>query len=97
MKKTLLLLICFMIGNLYSQTWEMKNKSVFWSVSFPDDNIGWAVGYEGASSSMSIIYKTTNGGNNWIRQYENNGSQLAYVYFVDILTGWACGTNGMLL
>lgn len=97
MRKSTLLLIFFALCNLYPQTWEMKNKSVFLSVSFPDDNIGWAVGYEGASSSTSIIYRTTNGGNDWIRQYENSGSQLTYVYFMDVMNGWACGANGMLL
>jgi photosystem II stability/assembly factor-like uncharacterized protein len=97
MKKTIFVLLFFMIGNLYSQTWEMKFKSVFASVSFPDENIGWAVGYEGSTSSTSIIYKTTNGGDDWIRQYEKNGSVLASVYFMDIMTGWACGSNGLLL
>ncbi len=96
MKKTILLLICFMLGNLYPQNWEMKLKSLFESISFPDDNIGWAVGFEGYSH-IGIIYKTTDGGNYWIRQYAINGSELNYVYFMDIMTGWACGSGGMLL
>lgn len=97
MKKFLLPLLFIIVCNLYSQTWEHKFKAVFWSVSFPDDNIGWAVGYEGFAHT-SIIYKTTDGGNDWIRQYgSKNGSELMSVHFIDTLTGWACGTNGMLL
>ena len=98
MKKTLLLITFIMLCNTYPQSWQHKFRTVFSSVSFPNDNIGYAVGHEGVNNFNSIIYKTTDGGNNWFRQYApQDGSMLFSVHFNNTSTGWACGKNGKLL
>lgn len=62
------------------------------SVFFKDINTGWIVG------SGGVIFKSQNGGSNWIRQ-ENGGyhEDLKSVFFTTLDTGWTCGANGFLL
>ena len=59
----------------------------FNSVFFIDENTGWLTGMGGWT------YKTTNGGNSWIR-VSTIGSFFYYdVYFINALTGWLAGSN----
>ncbi len=54
-------------------------------VSFVSPTHGWIVGNGGA------IYKTTNGGTNWVRQTSPTSRGLVRVDFIDTLRGWATG------
>lgn len=64
---------------------------VLLSVKFPSVNIGYVVGAAG------IIFKTTNGGENWARQSSGTSNSLSSVFFTDINTGYIVGGNGMIL
>jgi photosystem II stability/assembly factor-like uncharacterized protein len=44
-----------------------------------------------------IMLKTTNGGNNWIRQSSGTGNWLYSVHFIDPLHGWVVGDFGTIL
>lgn len=67
----------------------------FRSITFPTDNIGYAVGgYEYGSSG--VIYKTSNGGENWIQQGIVN-RDLNSIHFRDALTGYTVGESGIIL
>jgi len=44
-----------------------------------------------------LIIKTTDGGNNWLRQDEGVGEQLFCASFIDENTGWAVGEAGTIL
>jgi len=61
------------------------------SVYFIDGNTGWVVGQYG------MILKTTNGGNNWIKQASNTNVNLFSTHFVNKSTGWAVGENSYIL
>jgi photosystem II stability/assembly factor-like uncharacterized protein len=57
------------------------------AVHFADDKTGWAVGHD------TVIIKTTDGGENWTKQYGGGESDnaLLSVYFKDGSHGWAVG------
>ena len=57
------------------------------SVYFPDVNTGWVVGEQ-------CIFRTLNGGENWINQFLTN--DFYAVWFINNSTGWAGGYNGSL-
>ncbi|RPI18344.1 MAG: T9SS C-terminal target domain-containing protein [Ignavibacteriae bacterium] len=68
------------------------------SIHFINLNEGWALG--GAWNNH--IFHTTNGGNNWILQNENisisdSPPSLKCLYFVDSLTGYAGGNQGLTM
>lgn len=62
-----------------------------WSTFFIDDSTGWIVGSDG------FITKTTNAGNEWIKQNSGTTLILKAVQFVDQNTGWICGDAGLIL
>ena len=62
------------------------------SVTFYDNNIGWAVGW----STSTPIIKTTDGGVNWFHQECGSITALNSVFIIDSLTGWVSG-NGSIL
>lgn len=57
----------------------------FEDVHFLDANTGYTAGRDG------VIYKTTNGGQNWTRQVAPYKSVLLSVFFFDYNTGWVSG------
>ena len=61
----------------------------FRDVFFIDASTGWVVG--------SSIYKTTDGGTSWTKQYGNSSSELDAISFSDPLNGWATGYNNLVL
>jgi photosystem II stability/assembly factor-like uncharacterized protein len=61
----------------------------FRDVFFLDATTGWAVG--------SSIYRTTDGGTNWTKQYGTPDSELADVSFADAQNGWAVGFANLVL
>jgi photosystem II stability/assembly factor-like uncharacterized protein len=101
MRKIILLISFFTIisSSANSQTgWYQQNSGTGYtlnSVFFLDSNTGYIVGDTTIGSlSAYIILKTTNGGLNWINQtppFPNNLNALKSVFFLDAITGWACG------
>ncbi len=65
------------------------------SIFFIDENNGFTVSeYEGAGS----IYKTTNGGTNWIQCYPPSyAATFRACHFENITTGWVAGDFGKIL
>lgn len=66
------------------------------SVHFVNESIGWVVGgIEEQGESYSRIFKTTDGGSNWIRQEHPTYPilNLSSVFFIDENTGWTVSTT----
>jgi photosystem II stability/assembly factor-like uncharacterized protein len=61
----------------------------FRDVFFIDASTGWIVG--------SSIYKTSDGGATWTKQYGDSSSELDAISFSDPLNGWATGFNNLVL
>ncbi len=61
-------------------------------VCFVNNNTGWLAGYTGSSG---VLYKTTNGINNFDFQ-SNFTKQLFSCCFTDENNGWVCGKNGYI-
>lgn len=88
----------------YSHIYKTTNSGVNWNdmyagqfhtyiydMTFLNSNTGFAVG----DDPLDGVLKTTNGGNNWIRIYNDN-SELKTVYFKNINTGWVGGFSTIL-
>jgi len=74
-------------------TWNIRESGTpaivdLYSVSFPDDLHGWAVGDYGYPI---YVLRTTDGGVNWQIQTTINNAWGRGVSFVDSLHGWICG------
>jgi photosystem II stability/assembly factor-like uncharacterized protein len=68
----------------------------FSAIDFPDAYHGWIVGDRGGRES--VIYATTDGGDNWFLQRPGSGDiYLTDVTFADAAHGWAVGTGGTIL
>jgi photosystem II stability/assembly factor-like uncharacterized protein len=73
--------------------WSKQEFAVGWlnaftSLSFPDKNTGYAVGWAGhVDETNAIIYKTTDAGESWAGQ-EWDGYSATSVHFPDIDTGF---------
>ncbi len=80
---------------------EEMPPEVGWNdLHFVDAQTGWIVGgYDSAfapqlSRPVSVILKTTDGGETWVRQASDIQTTLHGVFFVDNLRGWAVGASG---
>jgi len=94
MKKKLLVLCAFLPLLCLSQTWNNQNSSIsndLNSVSFIDDNNGWAVGRQGK------IVHTTNGGSTWSEQNSGTSKDLNKVHMISSTVGYAVGNNGTFI
>jgi len=85
----------------YGATWTAKtanNSAVtLRSVYFPTNQIGYAVGESSAGSNHGVVYKTTDGGENWsnICNFATNESERLFtVFFASSLEGWVNSYNG---
>ena len=67
-----------------------------WSISFPNQTHGWAVGLNTASQE-GIIINTTDGGANWSLQYNLYQRPFYFVQFIDANDGWVVGSYGTIL
>lgn len=72
------------------QYWE-NHARPFNSVYFTDTQNGWVAGNTGA------IFRTSNGGGNWIEQQSGTSKDLNGVVFVDNHRGWCVGDEGTIL
>ena len=78
--------------------WEAR----FYDVFFIDENTGWTVGNNDGSSLSeeleSTIAHTTDGGATWEPQSSGVFEHpLRKIHFVDALTGWIAGGNGIVI
>lgn len=78
-------------GVTWTQARTVPTRETLTSVSFIDENNGWAVGH-----GATIIH-TTDGGNTWSRQMfrPDLGGPLLSVHFISATTGFAAGAYGM--
>lgn len=80
------------------RTWAQLNYFTdhwLYDVFFIDKSTGWAVG---GNVNTEVIFKTTDGGLNWINQRSSSQYKwLNGVYFINKNIGWACGYNGVIL
>jgi len=70
-------------------TWNSSGM-LFSSVQYLSSNIAIAV-------YQNDIFKTTNGGINWIFKYHSETGPIAAISFPSLLTGWVSGWQGTLL
>jgi photosystem II stability/assembly factor-like uncharacterized protein len=96
MKKIVLVigLILFLSSNTLSQ-WQLVNPLPFEeninSSFFINRYIGWVACNHGE------IYKTTDGGSNWIHQNSGTVNGLSSIFFVNENVGFITGWNGIIL
>jgi len=82
MKKFYTLLFAMFSLNVANAQWVLQNSSTendLYSVYFTDVNVGY--------TADGDIYKTTDGGANWVYQYSDWGGKI--VYFPNTDTGYA--------
>lgn len=78
--------------------WEKYQKDeyqYFYSTFFTDSLTGWIVG----GDYYAFILKTTDGGENWIEEVNNNDEMIHHFYkirFSDRNNGWIMGQFGMI-
>jgi photosystem II stability/assembly factor-like uncharacterized protein len=84
-------------GGVNWQNYGITNNTnyILKNAYFYNVNTGWAVSYAG-DSGRGLVYKTTNAGVNWFRQYVGTNQQIRTVYFTDANTGWIVGNNGII-
>lgn len=90
---------CFIVGSAgnvlhttnYGNSWrQISLEGDLNFISFTDQNTGWISGTGGK------IYKTTNGGINWVLLQTNIANHLNSHYFINSNTGWFAGQNNAL-
>jgi photosystem II stability/assembly factor-like uncharacterized protein len=77
-------------------SWELRNAGISFELEdacFPEDLIGYAVGYNGAGATL----RTDDGGVTWQAQASSTQFRLNDVFFVDAMRGWAVGNGGTIL
>ena len=75
------------------------DTSVFSAIQFVDENTGWVAGVRITPSTQgqeTLIQKTVDGGQTWVKQPTNTEDILEDIYFVNATTGWAVGENGVI-
>jgi photosystem II stability/assembly factor-like uncharacterized protein len=83
--------------------WTFSNSTIYGNVGslyFTSEDTGYAVGGGGEYGFFRIIYKTTDGGLNWIEQLYSSSNDwivLSSVYFVNASTGYTVGGTGTIL
>jgi photosystem II stability/assembly factor-like uncharacterized protein len=84
------------VGSPAAYGWELRNTGALNQldgVHFPDDLIGYAVGFNGAGA----ILRTDDAGVIWQAQGARSSLRLNDVFFVDALRGWAVGDGGTIV
>ncbi len=87
-----LFLIFFIYQSFAQQTpkWRRLPGAPFLSSSRIDDAwfinpyVGWI------ANGLGQIWRTTNGGTTWLKQYDNRGVYFRSITFADSIRGWAC-------
>ena len=69
------------------------NDANLFDISFPSPDLGFIVG---GTTGISLIFKTTDGGQNWVEYSNENTNHLYGVDFVNENLGFACGFGGVM-
>jgi photosystem II stability/assembly factor-like uncharacterized protein len=83
-------------GITWTPVLVINDWTFFNSVTFANENYGWAVGGHYPDGTGKIFF-TDDGGLNWSEQISDITNFLNGVFFSDVLTGWAVGGNGTIL
>lgn len=75
----------------YNSTFGNVIKSIF----FTDSLNGW-VGSPIAIGTVSTIFRTTSGGDNWYDPFRWTGNISFDIYFINQNIGWSAGTKGLI-
>ncbi|GAB5555531.1 MAG: hypothetical protein Sapg2KO_51220 [Saprospiraceae bacterium] len=73
-------------GNNWIDLGEIESGDRVYGIDFIDDNIGYAI--SGSSSNRSL-YKTTNGGETWLKLSESYGPDVRHIDFINEKIGYA--------
>ena len=73
------------------------NGESFTSVFFTDVNTGYAVGNKNTTTYVGVVYKTTNGGQDWNLQSSFFNKFLLSSFFTDMNNGYIVGEKGLIL
>ena len=99
MKKTTFFLICILIYALsinwirdYKEKIDIDDSSDDF-IQFYNQNTGWF----SSSVNRDTIFRTSNGGLNWIGYLTVDTNRLSTHFFVDQNTGWAVGRRGKIV
>jgi len=94
--KTFIFFIFFLFANtLYSQ-WiddDFETGSYF-CIFFTDKNVGWI---SGGDNYKGYIFKTNDGGINWIKTDFPDTHELTSIHFINESKGWAVGDSGIVI
>lgn len=88
----LLKLLVLTNGLIFAQNWKIQhpyNISGARDIFMLNDTIGWLVGDAG------MLFKTMDGGLNWLKQNIDSKNELHSVFFFDDKTGWIAGSEGL--
>jgi photosystem II stability/assembly factor-like uncharacterized protein len=81
-------------GITWTGQWSDNTKNIY-SISFINENVGYAAGLNFLGFG-GYIMQTTDGGTTWIEQY-NGTQQLMSIFFRNGLLGWAVGSQGRIV
>jgi photosystem II stability/assembly factor-like uncharacterized protein len=98
------------VSGRFGILWKTTNGGVTWDTSmssnptlasfflngvdFVDDNTGWIAGGLAGVGGNTKIWKTTNGGTNWVEQTQNySGPVGVRIKMVNANTGFECGSS----
>lgn len=101
MSRILLLIFCI-ICNYSTAQWRSTrpmNTNLF-DITFTDKYTGYAVAQGGALAGCQSTYglfKTIDGGENWIRIQTGTTGQLKAIHFANQMVGWAAGNSSRII
>src|SRR5687768_15055653 len=82
-----------MVGNWYQQFMPNINGRLIVDMTFLDSLTGYAITTRLSSADTSFILKTTNGGDNWSKNFAPTGYIFKSIQFINQLTGYVGGTG----
>jgi photosystem II stability/assembly factor-like uncharacterized protein len=83
-------------GNNWNLSGDISSRTLY-ALSVIDSNIIYIAGGEQSFPSTAVVYKSTNGGINWVSQNPNiiSGYGIVSMSFVNALTGYCLNWNGV--
>jgi len=95
MKKVFLLYLFIIASTPFANAqWKMLEsgtQNALNGIYFADKNIGYTCGRDG------LIFKTTDGGNHWVKKTSRIAEDLTAIFFTDPKIGYIVGRNGLIL
>ncbi len=82
------------IFSQWNQEYFMSNDDYLYCVNFVDESNGWI---SGGDNSKGYLFKTDDGGKNWIKTIFPDSYELESVCFINQNIGWAVGDSGIVV